>query len=191
MRTLTLKMMSAVLAYGVAGAAAAMAPASGTIKYRATATYSDGTSADRLYAVALDADSDGDGIGDEGWLRVRCSDGAVAAAFEYDVKAPRDVATGQASGKRMHRPFTIIKEWSAKEWGAKTGGSGASKASWDLKKMESARSAGWNIKENKGTRDKQGSASDSSAGKGADGKTMGMDDWHQVVLQPGSPDLCT
>lgn len=31
-------------------------------------------------------------------------------SYEFDVKAPRDVATGQASGKRMHKPFTIKKE---------------------------------------------------------------------------------
>ena len=27
----------------------------------------------------------------------------------YEVKAPRDVATGQSSGKRMHKPLTITK----------------------------------------------------------------------------------
>lgn len=31
----------------------------------------------------------------------------------YEVKAPRDVATGQASGKRQHKPITITKEWGA------------------------------------------------------------------------------
>ena len=29
------------------------------------------------------------------------------------VASPRDVATGQASGKRQHRPITIVKEWGA------------------------------------------------------------------------------
>jgi len=33
--------------------------------------------------------------------------------FYYEVKSPRDVATGQASGKRQHRPITITKEWGA------------------------------------------------------------------------------
>lgn len=28
----------------------------------------------------------------------------------YEVKSPRDVATGQSSGKRMHKPFIITKE---------------------------------------------------------------------------------
>lgn len=32
-------------------------------------------------------------------------------AEKYDVKAPRDAATGQASGKRQHGPGPILKEW--------------------------------------------------------------------------------
>ena len=31
--------------------------------------------------------------------------------FSSGVTSPRDVATGQASGRRQHRPITIIKEW--------------------------------------------------------------------------------
>lgn len=31
--------------------------------------------------------------------------------FSYGVTSPRDVATGQASGKRQHKPLTIYKEW--------------------------------------------------------------------------------
>jgi type VI secretion system secreted protein Hcp len=34
-------------------------------------------------------------------------------AFSYGAQAPRDVATGQASGKRQHSPITITKEWGA------------------------------------------------------------------------------
>lgn len=34
-------------------------------------------------------------------------------AFSYEVKSPRDVATGQASGKRQHGPVTFVKEWGA------------------------------------------------------------------------------
>ncbi|MDB5098864.1 MAG: type secretion system effector, Hcp1 family [Cyanobacteria bacterium RYN_339] len=33
--------------------------------------------------------------------------------YTYDVKSPRDAATGQASGKRQHAPVVIIKEWDA------------------------------------------------------------------------------
>jgi type VI secretion system secreted protein Hcp len=32
---------------------------------------------------------------------------------DYQVESPRDVATGKASGKRYHRPLTILKEWGA------------------------------------------------------------------------------
>ena len=76
MRFITFAGFYGVLAVGAAGAAAAMSPASGTIELRATATFSDGTTADRLYAVKSDADSDGDGLNDSGWLRVAC-DGAA------------------------------------------------------------------------------------------------------------------
>lgn len=31
--------------------------------------------------------------------------------FQYEVKAPRDIATGQASGKRQHGPIIITKPW--------------------------------------------------------------------------------
>ena len=33
--------------------------------------------------------------------------------FLYEVTAPRDLATGQATGKRQHKPITITKEWGA------------------------------------------------------------------------------
>lgn len=34
-------------------------------------------------------------------------------SFHYNVKSPRDSATGQASGKRTHHPVTFVKEWGA------------------------------------------------------------------------------
>jgi type VI secretion system secreted protein Hcp len=33
--------------------------------------------------------------------------------FTYEVKSPRDAASGQASGKRQHAPIRIVKEWDA------------------------------------------------------------------------------
>lgn len=36
-----------------------------------------------------------------------------ALALKHDVKAPRDVATGQSSGKRQHGSVVIVKEWEA------------------------------------------------------------------------------
>ncbi|MGA3323712.1 MAG: type VI secretion system tube protein Hcp [Terriglobia bacterium] len=32
-------------------------------------------------------------------------------SFQYSVQSPRDAASGQASGKRQHKPITITKEW--------------------------------------------------------------------------------
>jgi len=154
----------------------------GTVTIRATATFSDGSSADRLYRVTRDTDSDGDGIPDESWLRVACSGGAVASVWEYEVTAPRDVATGQSSGKRtadggtvtgavaggiaggvvagklQHKPFAITKEWD------RTAIIGQ-RVSWDLKQGKGARVA-------------------------ADGKTMGADSWHQRTLRDGAANLC-
>lgn len=33
--------------------------------------------------------------------------------FTYEVKSPRDAASGQATGKRQHAPIRIVKEWDA------------------------------------------------------------------------------
>ena len=44
----------------------------------------------------------------------RRKDGWIPAlGFEYEIKSPRDAATGHASGKRQHSPITIVKEWGA------------------------------------------------------------------------------
>lgn len=40
--------------------------------------------------------------GREGWFR--------ATRFDYEVKSPRDAATGQASGKRQQRPISISRD---------------------------------------------------------------------------------
>jgi len=32
-------------------------------------------------------------------------------SYSHEITSPRDVATGQASGKRQHGPVTITKEW--------------------------------------------------------------------------------
>jgi len=138
-----------------------VAMTSGKIALTATATYSDGSSADRLYRVTLDSDSDGDGLGDEAWLRIRCADGAVAEAFAHNVTSPRDAASGQASGRRMHKPFVIAKELDAASTAATSG-----------------KSVGWDIKTNKSVRTASG------------GKTMAHDSWAAVNLRDGAPNLC-
>jgi type VI secretion system secreted protein Hcp len=33
--------------------------------------------------------------------------------FTYEVTSPRDLASGQASGKRQHKPITVQSEWGA------------------------------------------------------------------------------
>lgn len=40
--------------------------------------------------------------GREGWIEV--------LATTHEITSPRDVATGQATGKRIHKPFVITKE---------------------------------------------------------------------------------
>src|SRR5437764_7519742 len=37
----------------------------------------------------------------------------AALSLDYKVLSPRDLATGQSSGKRQHSPLTIVKEWGA------------------------------------------------------------------------------
>ncbi|HEY2407214.1 MAG TPA: type VI secretion system tube protein TssD [Polyangiaceae bacterium] len=34
-------------------------------------------------------------------------------SYSHQIQSPRDIATGQASGKRQHGPITITKEWGA------------------------------------------------------------------------------
>ncbi|MEO7411200.1 MAG: hypothetical protein ABIU10_07765 [Sphingomicrobium sp.] len=57
------------------------------------------------------------------------------------MKGPRDAASGQASGKRQHKPLTIIKEW-----GAAPPQLAAIKPTYDVKKVEGTgarMSRGW------------------------------------------------
>jgi hypothetical protein len=75
-------------------------------------------------------DLDGDGLADDVVIRMECAAGVMHTA-EYRVTGPRDLASGQASGKRMHKPFTIVKEW-----GAASPQLMAMKAGYDIKKVE-------------------------------------------------------
>jgi len=45
--------------------------------------------------------------------RENIKDKIVAVSFGYDLKSPRDPATGHASGKRQHSPVRIVKKWGA------------------------------------------------------------------------------
>lgn len=86
-------------------------------------------------------DLDGDGLPDDAYLRLTCADGKLQQAA-YEVKGPRDAATGQASGKRMPKPLKVVKEWVAASPEL-----AAAKASYDLKLEKKARMAaspdGW------------------------------------------------
>lgn len=75
-------------------------------------------------------DLDGDGLADNVVIRMECAAGVMHTA-QYQVTSPRDAASGQASGKRMHKPFTIVKEW-----GAATPQLRAMKTGYDIKKVE-------------------------------------------------------
>ena len=75
-------------------------------------------------------DLDGDGHADDVVIRMECTAGVIHSA-EFQVTGPRDAASGQASGKRMHKPFTIVKEWGAASPALK-----AMKAGYDVKKVE-------------------------------------------------------
>jgi hypothetical protein len=58
------------------------------------------------------ADVDGDGKADRNIGSQSSGSGAGVAInnSHSNIKSPRDVATGQASGKRQHEPITIQKE---------------------------------------------------------------------------------
>ena len=44
--------------------------------------------------------------------RVITTETGCSLAFDYDVKSPRDIATGESSGKRQHGSAIIVKEFS-------------------------------------------------------------------------------
>ena len=93
-----------------------------------------------IYLKVAAGDLDGDGTADEAILKLRCSDGALADS-RYRL-SPRDFHSGQASGKRTHKPVTFVKEW-----GPSTPQFRAMQPTYDLKKAEGGRMAadpeGW------------------------------------------------
>jgi type VI secretion system secreted protein Hcp len=46
-------------------------------------------------------------------VREAHKDKIAAMSYRHEIQSPRDVATGQASGKRQHGPITVTKEWGA------------------------------------------------------------------------------
>ena len=64
-----------------------------------------------LYLQVHAGDLDGDGLPDDAVLKLVCAAGKVSSA-SY-VVAPRDSASGMATGKRQYAPVKIVKEWGA------------------------------------------------------------------------------
>lgn len=56
-------------------------------------------------------DLDGDGLPDDAYIKLVCSGGKLEQA-SYEMK-PRDSASGMATGKRMHKPLTLVRKWEA------------------------------------------------------------------------------
>jgi type VI secretion system secreted protein Hcp len=44
-------------------------------------------------------------------VREAHKDKIAGLSYQHEIRSPRDVATGQASGKRQHGPVIITKEW--------------------------------------------------------------------------------
>ena len=65
-----------------------------------------------LYLRVHAADLDGDGVSDEAAVKLDC-DGSSLTSASYQIISPRDLASGQPTGKRMHKPFVVTKQWEA------------------------------------------------------------------------------
>ena len=94
--------------------AAAAAPGDGKTAalddwHAMTITGVSGDSNGSLYLRVQADDLDGDGKADDAVLKLACSAGALTSA-SY-VIAPRDSASGMATGKRNYAPVKIVKEW--------------------------------------------------------------------------------
>ena len=94
------------------------------------------SSSSPIYLWVSAGDLDGDGAVDEAVVKLHC-DGGTITGSSYQIVSPRDLATGQASGKRMHKPFVVTHEWDA----ASTELS-ALKPTYDIKTMKGSRTAG-------------------------------------------------
>ncbi|MEP6584079.1 MAG: hypothetical protein ABJA90_07420, partial [Ginsengibacter sp.] len=69
----------------------------------------------KLYAEVISSREAGSGLATGKTLITGDIDGD-GYTDNYEINSPRDIATGQASGKRMHKPFIITKELDANEY---------------------------------------------------------------------------
>ena len=79
--------------------------------WQALAVTKVGADSSGTYLQVHAGDLDGDGLADDAVVKLACARGKLTGA-SY-VVAPRDVATGMATGRRQYRPITIVKEWGA------------------------------------------------------------------------------
>ena len=94
-----------------------------------TITGVGGEASGPLYLQVQAGDLDGDGKPDDAVLKLVCAAGKVTNA-SY-VLAPRDSASGMATGKRQYAPVKFVKEW-----GAASPQLSAIKPTYDVKKMK-------------------------------------------------------
>ena len=85
-----------------------------------------------LYLQVHAGDLDADGRPDDAVVKLVCTDGVVKDS--HYVISPRDAASGMPTGKRQHAPVTFVKEW-----GAATPQLSAVKPTYNVKKVEGAR----------------------------------------------------
>jgi type VI secretion system Hcp family effector len=63
------------------------------------------------FYISIEGTKQGKFKGDS--LREKWKGKITGISFHYEVKSPRDTATGQANGKRQHQPLKITKRWGA------------------------------------------------------------------------------
>ena len=85
------------------------------------------------YLIVQTGDLDGDGAADQSYLKLACDGGKLTGAW-IQAKSGREASTGMATGKRMHKPLTLVKVW-----GAVPASSSQLKATYDLKMAKGAR----------------------------------------------------
>lgn len=81
-----------------------------TDDWRSVAIYGVGGEAKGpIYLQVHAGDLDGDGLPDDAVLKLQCDSDQLRQAH-YQIAA-RESGSGIATGKRMHKPVTVVKEW--------------------------------------------------------------------------------